>query len=78
MGTTKKIAEPSLYHAKIKDWSLQDRPREKLEQLGAARLSSAELIAILLGSGTRNITAVDLARALEKEFSGLKIGRAHV
>lgn len=71
MGTTKKIAEPSLYHAKIKDWSLQDRPREKLEQLGAARLSSAELIAILLGSGTRNITAVDLARALEKEFSGL-------
>ncbi|HNO12258.1 MAG TPA: DNA repair protein RadC [bacterium] len=55
----------------MKDWSSQDRPREKLEQLGAARLSSAELIAILIGSGTRNITAVDLARALEKEFSGL-------
>ncbi|HMV26273.1 DNA repair protein RadC [bacterium] len=71
MGKPKKIAEPSLYHAKIKDWSSQDRPREKLEQLGAARLSSAELIAILIGSGTRNITAVDLARALEKEFSGL-------
>lgn len=46
----------------IKSWAEDDRPREKLIRKGRQALSDAELIAILLGSGTRNLTAVDVAK----------------
>ncbi len=46
----------------IKDWSEDDRPREKLSKKGTAALSDAELIAILLGSGNSQQSAVELAR----------------
>src|ERR1043166_8558041 len=46
----------------IKSWSPEDRPREKLLQKGTPALSDAELIAILLGSGTAKLSAVDVAR----------------
>ena len=46
----------------IKSWSPEDRPREKLILKGKSALSDAELIAILLGSGTRAMSAVDLAK----------------
>lgn len=45
-------------------WAESDRPREKLLQLGVRSLSDAELIAIILGSGSRDETAVDLARRI--------------
>ncbi|MCB8994165.1 MAG: DNA repair protein RadC [Bacteroidales bacterium] len=48
----------------IRNWSLEDRPREKLLNHGVNSLSDAELLAILLGSGTRNTSAVDLARQI--------------
>ena len=48
----------------IKKWSTDERPREKLLRRGARSLSKAELIAILLGSGTGNISALDLARKI--------------
>lgn len=48
--------------AGIKAWAEDDRPREKLLLKGRSALSDAELIAILLGSGTRELTAVDLAK----------------
>jgi DNA repair protein RadC len=48
----------------IKNWSVEDRPREKLIKKGVSSLSNAELLAILLGSGTRNITAVELAKSI--------------
>jgi DNA repair protein RadC len=48
----------------IKDWSPQDRPREKLVLKGKYSLSDAELIAILLGSGTPTFSAVDLAKRI--------------
>lgn len=51
---------------KIKDWALEDRPREKLLYKGIAALSDAELIAILLGSGNNEQSAVDLARDVLK------------
>jgi len=51
---------------KIKDWALEDRPREKLLYKGIAALSDAELIAILLGSGNSEQSAVDLARDVLK------------
>lgn len=46
----------------IKDWAEDDRPREKMLQKGYAALSDAELLAILIQSGTKEKSAVDLAR----------------
>ncbi len=48
----------------IKSWSMDDRPREKLIEKGPKSLSNAELVAILLGSGTKNESAVDLAKKI--------------
>lgn len=48
----------------IKQWAKDDRPREKLRAKGASALSDAELLAILLHHGTRDKSAVDLAREL--------------
>jgi len=45
-------------------WAEEDRPREKLLLKGKAALSDAELIGILLGSGTVSLSAVDLARQI--------------
>ena len=50
----------------IKQWSKDDRPREKLLYTGAENLSNSELLAILIHNGTRQKTAVDLARELIK------------
>lgn len=48
----------------IKEWSVQDRPREKYAKNGAVALSDAELIAILLRTGNSAESAVDLAKKL--------------
>lgn len=48
----------------IKDWAEDDRPREKMLQKGATALSNAELLAILISTGTREESALDLAKAL--------------
>ena len=55
----------------IKEWPEGERPREKLLAHGAAALSDAELLAILLRVGTRGMSAVDLARYLLSEFGSL-------
>lgn len=46
----------------IKSWAAEDRPREKLLLKGTSALSDAELIAILLGTGTASMSAVDVAK----------------
>jgi DNA repair protein RadC len=46
----------------IKEWSPEDRPREKLLLKGTAALSDAELVAILIGTGTTTQSAVDVAK----------------
>jgi DNA repair protein RadC len=46
----------------IKNWSEDERPREKMLQKGAAALTDAELLAILISSGTAKRSALDLAR----------------
>lgn len=51
-------------HMNIKSWSEEDQPREKLLLKGVASLSDAELIAILIGSGSKEVSAVDLARMI--------------
>jgi DNA repair protein RadC len=48
----------------IKDWHKDERPREKLMSNGARSLTPAELIAIILGSGTKELSAVDLAKQI--------------
>ncbi|NRT10905.1 DNA repair protein RadC [Flavobacterium sp. 14A] len=48
----------------ITNWSEDDRPREKLMLKGKSALSDAELIAILIGSGNRNESAVDLSKRI--------------
>ena len=48
----------------IANWASEDRPRERLELLGASALSNAELCAILIGSGSRNESAVDLMKRI--------------
>lgn len=49
---------------KITEWALEDRPREKSMAKGMSSLSDAELLAILINSGTKNKSAVDLGREL--------------
>ena len=48
----------------ICDWAVDDRPREKLLQKGPAALSHAELLAILIHSGNRELSAVSLAQSI--------------
>ena len=48
----------------INSWSPEDRPREKLLLKGTSALSEAELIAILIGSGTANMSAVEVAKKI--------------
>lgn len=56
----------------IRHWPGSERPREKLLERGADALSDAELVALLLGSGTRGRTAVELARSLIADFGSLR------
>ena len=67
----------------IADWPESERPRERLLAHGAGMLSDAELVAVLLRTGVRGKTAVDLARELIERFQGIgglldRIGSADV
>tara|TARA_R110002051_G_scaffold178063_3_gene247878 strand:+ start:2465 stop:3163 length:699 start_codon:yes stop_codon:yes gene_type:complete len=57
------MQEKSTYFS-IKHWSNDDKPREKLVQKGKSVLSDAELVAILIGSGSRDESAVELAKRI--------------
>jgi DNA repair protein RadC len=57
--------------SRIADWPLEDRPRERLYDKGAAALADAELLAIQLGAGTRGRSAVDLAREMLARYGSL-------
>jgi len=48
----------------IKEWAVEDRPREKMEIKGIRSLSEAELVAILIGSGSLDESAVELSRRI--------------
>jgi DNA repair protein RadC len=56
----------------IKDWPSGERPREKLLDKGAAALSDAELLAILLRTGTAGHSALDVARKVLENFKSLR------
>src|SRR6478735_5043503 len=59
-----------LYMA-IADWPVGERPRERLLAQGPGSLTDAELVAVLLRTGVRGKTAVDLARELIERFQGI-------
>jgi len=56
----------------IRDWPEQERPREKLLSEGPARLTDAELLAVLFGSGCRGTSAVELGGHLIRHFGSLR------
>ena len=55
----------------ISDWPPGERPRERLLMLGAAALSDAELLAVVLRTGIRGKSAVELGRELLERFNGV-------
>lgn len=58
-----------MLYLKIQDWAKADRPREKLMHKGSSFLTEAELIGILIGSGTKNISAVSLAQLILNHYN---------
>src|SRR6201989_2072814 len=64
----------------IKAWAEEDRPREKLSGQGRRALTDAELIAILIGSGSRDETAVELSKRILHHYGNdlNKLGKASV
>lgn len=60
------------YKVGIKNMPVEMRPREKLQASGEESLSETELLAIILGNGTRNVSALDLAQQLLVYYSGLR------
>lgn len=59
-------------HATIKELPQEERPRERLARYGAGVLSNAEILAILLRTGTRNESAIDLAHRILIQEQGLR------
>lgn len=57
-------SSPEIMRVSVKDWALEDRPREKLMLKGASALSDSELLAILIGSGTREKSAVEVCQEI--------------
>lgn len=57
----------------IKGWHAADRPREKALENGIRSLTDSELLATLLSSGSREMSAIDLGRKLIEDFGGLKM-----
>ena len=56
--------EDNIDKLSIKNWSEKDQPREKLMKLGRQVLSDAELLAILIGSGSRSESAIELCKRI--------------
>ncbi len=68
MGKERKVSYP----VPIREWSEDDRPREKLLKYGEHALSDAELLAILIRTGTPGRSAVDIGRELLHRFKSLR------
>jgi DNA repair protein RadC len=57
-------------HTSIADMPAAARPRERLQRLGPGRLRDAELLALVIGSGTRTTSSLELARLILKQLGG--------
>lgn len=65
------VKQPERIKSSFKQWPQNERPREKLQQLGSAALSDAELLAVLFGTGARGQDVVSFARELLGAFEGI-------
>lgn len=63
---------------KIRDLPKIERPREKLEKYGPNKLTDAELLAIILGTGSKGVNVVELSRRILKKFKGEKLAKANL
>ena len=61
-----------MQYQSIKKWPEDERPRERLLRFGADELSTAQLLAIILRTGGRNKSALELAREILVKFNNLK------
>jgi DNA repair protein RadC len=75
-----KLLTPPVKKATIKTWAEENRPREKMLLYGNDALSDADLVAILIGSGTVDVNAVDLAEQILLSVNGnlSELGRRSV
>lgn len=75
----KSLVSDSPGPRRIKDWDAADRPREKFMTQGRSSLSDSELLAILIGHGNRQASAIDLARKLLQRCNHNlhELGRLH-
>lgn len=60
------MSQPEITRISVKNWALEDRPREKLMLKGASALSDSELLAILIGSGNNEQSAIELCQQILK------------
>src|SRR5690625_1392648 len=58
---------------KLKDVPKEERPRERLLRFGASHLSNKELLAILIGSGTKDASVMDLSQRILMHFEGIRL-----
>lgn len=70
--TLEQTRPPATPARRIRDWPCGERPREKLQRHGAARLSDAELLAVLFGTGARGRDALAFSRDLLAQFGSLR------
>ena len=66
------MTRPYLPPAAMREMPADERPRERLEKLGAEALKDSELLAILFRSGTKELSAIALAEAVLKEFTNIR------
>jgi DNA repair protein RadC len=67
----KKLCEAAQYHTNIKEWPEGERPREKMLSRGIHSLTDAELLAIIIRTGTKKATAVDIAKTMLTDYGSL-------
>lgn len=65
-------------YMRLKDFPKIERPREKLERYGPEKLSTSELLAILLRTGSEGVNVIELANKILKKFSGSALSKANV
>lgn len=58
---------------KLKDFPMKEKPRERLLKVGAENLANHELLAILLRTGTKHESVLDLSNRLLRSFDGLRL-----
>jgi len=69
---TDKINEPRPRSVSLKSWPAGERPREKMISLGIENLTSAELLAVLISTGTDRLNALDIGQELLRRFETLE------